>query len=211
MTDCNELDLLSTGDLGDACALAVQHLVVEGFYALWDQRRVTPGDVLHDDERGLHAAVDHLQRLGRLELDAEGIIIGIHGLTTRQTPHSIRHHDRVLHTWCALDAIGIPAALALDATAETQCPTCGNPLAVRLSSGTAHASQLRLWFPTANGQHLIDDFCSEANLFCSDDHLRQWHDQHDTDGRMLPIVEAVAIGHECWRDIAGEARRRLRA
>jgi hypothetical protein len=64
------------------------------------------------------------------ELDDDRRLVGIHGVTLRPTRHRFMHDGRNQHTLCAYDSIGIPAALRLDATAHTNCPSCGASLAV---------------------------------------------------------------------------------
>ncbi len=107
----------------------------------------------------------------------DGRVDGIAGLTTRPTKHALAldGHDR--HTWCAFDAVGIPAGLALDAVATTCCGQCGAMLAVTFTSGQATAAEPWGWLPSLGcaGNQLIDEFCSAADLFCNRDHLAQWH------------------------------------
>lgn len=118
-------------------------LAVKGFAALWR------GDQPHMAELGVDRAVSDTQvRAGRLEIDAADRLVGVHGLVARETPHRIEHAGGVVHTWCAFDAIGIPAALGIDATAVTTCPACGAELRVTLRNGVpAYVDRLRLWLP----------------------------------------------------------------
>src|SRR5947207_395005 len=81
----------------------------------------------HDD------VLSELRRLaatGRIEVDDESAVIGSQGLTLTATGHRLVLAGVELHTWCALDAIGIPAALAVDAEVDTVCGLCSVPLHV---------------------------------------------------------------------------------
>ncbi len=143
-----------------------------------------------------------LTAAGRLEVDDDGLLVGVHGLTARATAHRIEHAGGTVHTWCALDAIGIPAAVALDATAVTTCPHCSVELRVVIQAG--HASALPdvcLWLPGGPCSHLVEDFCRHANLYCSRDHLMAVVPP-DRPGRAVDVAEAAAIGRINWRDVA---------
>jgi len=145
--------------------------------------------------------VEALVQQGRLEVDARRRLVAIHGLSARPTLHRIEHEEGVVHTWCAYDAVGIPAALGLDGRAVTACPTCGEYLVVGLAGGTpTGAGQLRLWFPDNGCAHLVEDFCRHANLYCGADHLEAAAPA--SPGRMITVAEAADLGRTTWSDVA---------
>jgi hypothetical protein len=127
----------------------------------------------------------------------------VHGLVARTTRHRIEHASGVVHTWCALDAIGIAAALAIDATAVTSCGTCDSELRVVLRGGEPvdTAGPLRLWLPEGPCDHLVADFCNHANLYCSSGHLTATVPRGST-GRMMTVADTAAIGRQTWADAA---------
>jgi hypothetical protein len=139
---------------------------------------------------------------GRLEIDDDGFLVGVHGLVARTTTHRIEHAGGTVHTWCALDAIGIPAALLLDATAITACPCCGVELRVPVRAGDPSAEpDVRLWLPSGPCSHLVEDFCRHANLYCSTTHLTSVVPR-DQPGQAIDVAAAAAIGRATWRDVA---------
>ncbi len=84
----------------------------------------------------IETAVARLVERGTMACDAEtGEIVAARGLTLATTPHMLRLDGRQLHAFCAVDAVGIPAALHLDARAESQCHLCGTPLTVTFADG----------------------------------------------------------------------------
>ena len=182
---------------GDVDRASLGHVSVEGFWAIW-RGESPPVSGLFDRE----VADDVLPRLletGRIEVDNEQRLRGIHGVTLEATPHQIRHGGSHVHTWCALDAIGIPAALGMDAEATTSCPRCGRPLRMRIVEGAPDGeATVRLWLPDACGTHLQYDFCRHANLFCSLDHLKR---HRRTGGRVITIDEAAELGPAIWADV----------
>jgi Zn-finger nucleic acid-binding protein len=176
---------------------AARRLGVEGFVALWRGERVTVTDLCDDP-----MVIDAQVRSGRLEVDDAGVVVGVHGLTARPTRHCIECGDAAVHTWCALAAIGIPAALAIDATAVTSCPSCGIELEVVLRGGKPvdTPAAWRLWLPEGRCDHLVEDFCNNANLYCSHDHLTATATK--ASGRALTVADVIAIGRATWADAA---------
>ena len=194
MTDSCGNDALLTGP--DATAGA-HVLAVRGFTALWHGRQPRVVELGVD-----RAVIDAQVRAGRLEIDESGRLVGVHGLVARPTVHRIEHANGVVHTWCALDAIGIPAALGLAAIAITSCPACGNELRVTLNQGEPEDTHdFRLWLPGGPCAHLVDDFCCHTNLFCSAEHLASVVPP-DSAGRVVTVTEAAMIGRSTWRDVA---------
>lgn len=158
----------------------------------------------------LRAALDQLVAAGAAEVAGDGEINGAHGLTTRTTRHAIVLGPRVLHTWCALDAVGIPVALGLDAIAITTCPTCGARLSVPVRAGRAAGLPFVLWLPTGPYAHLTRDFCSSANLFCEVAHAGTWRRQAgDPQGCLVAVAEVEGIARMAWADVAREGRKEL--
>jgi Alkylmercury lyase len=172
-------------------------LPVEGFVALWRGERPNVSDLCHDA-----ATVEAFVQGGRLELDDQGVVVGVHGLTARPTAHLIEHAGGEVHTWCALDAIGIPAALAIDAVAVTMCPACAAVLRVPLGGGVpADDGEMRLWLPGGECAHLVEDFCRHANLYCTAEHAASTV-ATGTPGWAVTITDAAAIGRVDWADVA---------
>jgi alkylmercury lyase len=186
------------GDLpaGPGVPATGRRLPVDGFVALWLGERLNVAD-LSDDP----ATVEALVQGGRLELDDQGVVVGVHGLTARPTAHRIEHAGGVVHTWCAFDAIGIPAALALDAAAVTTCPACGAVLRVSLHGGVPAANDdMRLWVPGGQCAHLVEDFCRHANLYCTADHVAS-EVAPGTPGWAVTVTHAAGIGRAEWADV----------
>lgn len=67
---------------------------------------------------------------------ARGGVVGAYGLSLLPTSHALHLHGRDLFTWCALDAVGIPAGLGADATVHSRCFTCQQALSLTYTAGT---------------------------------------------------------------------------
>jgi hypothetical protein len=82
------------------------------------------------------ALLDGLVDRGLIVLDSDGRhVVGSWGLSLMPTDHQLRIRGHELHTWCAVDAVGIPAGLNEDARIASQCHRCGAPVRVEMSAG----------------------------------------------------------------------------
>lgn len=174
-----------------------------GFAALWRGRTPEAGELLPACPQHAANVLAELVASGRAEVDAAGRVVGVHGLTLRASRHHFVHAGRTHPTWCAFDSVGIPAALSLDATAHTDCPTCGRSLTVEVRDGEAHDDLLVLWLPAPDDRsNLINDFCATADLYCSEEHLRQRIEPGRAPGRIADLAAALALGRDTWADVA---------
>jgi alkylmercury lyase len=187
---------------GDLSELALEIATV-GFAALWDGRAVRPEEFIPGRPGRVRRATTELTRRGRAELDDEGRLVGVHGLTLRPTRHAFVHAARTRRTWCAFDCVGIPAALRIDAEARTRCPACNRALHVPIRRGHPEASDIVLWLPSPTIGHLMADFCAAADLYCERGHLEQRVDATTSPGDVLDLAAAAELGRTTWADIAG--------
>lgn len=195
---CDLGDELLTADLSP---VAVE-LAVAGFAAVWAGLEAEPTTLVAGPAAVVTDVVETLVARGRCEVD-DGRLVGIHGLTLRSTRHSFVHDGRVRHTWCAFDSIGIPAALGIDAVAHTDCRSCHQRLHVQIRAGRAHsADEPVLWLPAPTGDHLMNGFCADADLYCSTRHLHHQIDTDLTPGQITNLATAASKGILTWADVS---------
>lgn len=147
----------------------------------------------------LGEAIAGLGAAGRIETNKDQIT-GVGGLTMTPTRHILELPDAAMYTWCALDAVGIPAALDLTATVTTDCPHCNQPIHLTIHDQTARGdSSLRLFCPTGPCNDIRGDFCSAANIFCSPEHLAHWRAEHPSQqGNELDLTATTELGLAMW-------------
>ena len=85
-----------------------------------------------------------------------------------ETPHRLMLDGRQLYAFCAVDAVGIPAALQVDAQVESRCHMCGALVTLAL------------------------------NFFCSVEHLDEWQQTAPRPGGMVSLDEAADAGRRLW-------------
>lgn len=157
------------------------------------------------DRATVDAALDRLAAAGRIDRDAAGRVLGAAGLTIADGPHSLTLGGHSYRTWCALDAIGIPAALGADARIDTVCAICGSELSVTVSGGRpTGGGPERLWL-SGGGANMRIDFCTPTVLLCSDAHAREWGDRHEGHGEVLDLEATARHGEGLWRTAADTA------
>jgi alkylmercury lyase len=77
-----------------------------------------------------------------------GRVVGSWGLSIMPTDHKLRIRGRELYTWCAVDAVGIPAGLGEDAIITSKCSQCGVPVRVEMVAGqvgSVEPAGVQLW------------------------------------------------------------------
>jgi hypothetical protein len=152
-------------------------------------------------------ALFELVAFGSANLDKDQRIVAVGGLSVERAAHELVLDGVNFWTWCAFDAVGIPAALGLDATARTQCGQCGELIQITMAHGTPPVdSPLVGWLPGRECANVQDDFCPEANLFCNEAHLTSWRKAvGDPPGKAATLVDLAALGTDVW-DEMHEAR-----
>lgn len=117
------------------------------------------------DRTGLAAeVVEHelttWEAQGLIVREAQGVV-GICGLSLVETPHALCLDGQPLFTWCALDAVGIPAGLGANATVRAQCFSCRQDIAIMFQAGRVQAvsaATLRIWVTLpGQGQSAVGD------------------------------------------------------
>jgi alkylmercury lyase len=95
------------------------------------------------------ALLDELTGRGLAVVEPDsGRVVGSWGLSAAPTDHRLHIRGRTLYTWCAEDAVGIPAGLGEDASIASRCHQCGAPVNVEMVAGRvsrAVPSNVRLW------------------------------------------------------------------
>jgi hypothetical protein len=147
--------------------------------------------------QAVHDVVRQLVSEGRLTVDAAtGAVTGAGGLSLVESRHVMSMNGRRYWGWCALDAVGIPAALGLNAEVRSACADTGEPVRVEIRRGERHSVEpagvvIALWPPAR--QNLMADSCARMDFHVDPGRI-------PGRGVALGIDEAMALGRELWRD-----------
>lgn len=97
-------------------------------------------------------AITRLKDIGLVVCEEAGPVVGSWGLTLVPTSYRLKMLGRAYYTWCAEDAVGIPAALSVNATVNSSCFGCGQEVAIAIRRGAvvkASPPDIRLWIADA--------------------------------------------------------------
>jgi hypothetical protein len=84
----------------------------------------------------VQALLDGLTGRGLAVVESEeSRVVGSWGLSTVRTAHRLRIRGREFHGWCALDAVGIPAALGENASVSSRCHRCECAVNIEMAAG----------------------------------------------------------------------------
>ncbi len=122
------------------------------FHGILRGEPVAPADLVAATglpERTVNDLLAGLNQRGLIEVEPEGgLVVGSWGLSLVPSSHRLHIRNRELFTWCALDAVGIPAGLHEDAFISSSCQHCGSAVYIVLIGGAVAQSEpaeVRLW------------------------------------------------------------------
>lgn len=139
--------------------------------------------------------IERMAGQGRLTLDERReAIVAAGGLSLIPSRHRLLLNGRQLYTWCALDAVGIPAGLRADARVESRCAACGAPIWLEIEAGELRSAShpdlsLSLVAPDLS-RSLRDGVCAEIGFYCC-----RAGDEAEARG-LLSLAAAVQLGRE---------------
>src|SRR5438093_12387020 len=118
--------------------------------------------------------VEVLSSRGRIDRDDDGRVSGSAGLSLTEGPHRLRIDGRDYRTWCAYDAIGIPAALGVAAHIETACGICPRRIELAMVDGRPTRNGPELLWLAAESEDLRAEFCTSTVILCGREHAAEW-------------------------------------
>jgi hypothetical protein len=149
--------------------------------------------------KALRAAIER----GRVEMDDDGRLVGIAGLTVAPTRHRIDFDDVTRWTWCALDAVGILAALGADGVVSSTDPLTGDAIEIVFDAGLPQSDSFLFIASGYNASKVMESWCPLVNFFSSADAARSWASESGVDGDIVPIALVSGEAAELWAPVVG--------
>jgi alkylmercury lyase len=90
-----------------------------------------------------------------------GRVVGSWGLSLVPTTHRLRVRGREMFTWCAVDAVGIPAGLGERARITSRCHQCDSVVSVEMTAGhvtRAEPAGVQLWLTASQAGRSVVGF-----------------------------------------------------
>jgi alkylmercury lyase len=140
-----------------------------------------------------------LERWPGVFRDDEQRVIGFHGLSLGETPHSFRVNGRQLYAWCAWDTLFLPQLLEAPAQVESRCPSSGEPVRLtvspaRVESVTPSQAVVSMLVPeSAFDENVVASFCHYIHFFSSERAADAWIARHPSTF-VLSVERAFELG-----------------
>ncbi len=142
----------------------------------------------------------HLQ--GRVELDDSGRLLGVAGLTVSQTPHQLTVGSKTRWTWCALDAVGILAALEATGTIQSTDPGTGQEINIAFTDGQPdNDAALFILGGFDGGSNARKDWCPLVNFFSTTHDAQTWVTENKLEGDIVSVSDITNDAAAMWEPV----------
>ena len=145
------------------------------------------------------------------ELDSRNRVVGILGLSQKRHPHRFEVNGKMLFTWCAWDALFLPALLKQTAEVESVCPVTKRE--IRLTVTPQHVKEvlpretvISMIIPKLKGtgppaaKDVWTSFCQHVRYFTSEHAAKRWTSRKK-DLSILSVDEAHELGRQCFEHV----------
>jgi Alkylmercury lyase/DprA winged helix domain len=146
--------------------------------------------------------LDVLTAAGRVRRTGAGEVVGALGLTIEPTAHELLIGETRRYTWCALDAVGILAALRATGSVRSTSPHTGRPVDIGFRDGEPCSGDLSVGLFLAcyqPGTKVVDNWCPLVNFFEDAESASHWAAQRGVTGEFVPLMAATQSAGERWR------------
>ncbi len=182
----------------------VRALRSAGFRLLLEQGQPVPPERLAA-EAGLSVAqitdilATRLQ--GRVELDDEGNLLGVAGLTLTPTRHQLTIGAKTRWTWCALDAVGILAALEASGNIQSTDPNTGQEINIAFTNGQPDNDAALFILGGYDGGNVREDWCPLVNFFPTTQDAQMWVSENQLEGDIVSVTDITKDAAAMWRPV----------
>jgi hypothetical protein len=160
---------------------------------------------LGEELAGITADLLVLAERGRIRLAGQDVLASL-GLTLVGTNHQIGIDGARWHTWCALDALGILGALAVDSWIRSANPVTGQQFHITIADGVPRSAgppPVLFIADQAPVASVIDQWCPLVNFFASRESALSWAAQAGARGRCFDLADAFPLATVLWQPLVG--------
>ncbi len=140
-------------------------------------------------------------------------ILAAYPLSAVPSQHIVRFADgHAVYAMCAIDALGMPVMLDMDATIESRCSHCGRAIRIAIKNNVMaefSPQETRVWYVQADACCIAAlEQCPSINFFCSAEHLDAWRTAHsDVKGMPLTMDAAFEYGKRIFGNLLKRGER----
>ena len=180
-------------------------LLAETFWLLLDPGEPVSAERLAATTGGeiatVQAELEVLSQAGRMSRTGDGEVTGSLGLTLEPTSHTISVGGALRHTWCALDALGILAALHATGWIDSAEPATGRRFRIDVEAGVPRTAG-NPWVVFIAERRpvgsVIADWCPLVNIFEDEQAARAWSADRGVSGECFGLAETASLGAQLW-------------
>ncbi len=138
---------------------------------------------------------------------ATGQILSAYPFSAAPTVHRVTLAGKQdVYAMCAIDALGMPLMLDMDAVIHSNCPQCGNAITLNITKGAiAGVNPRKVVVVRASASATCcaaTAQCPYINYFCNADHARLWQSsQAQLTSTVLSLAEAFERGRTVFADL----------
>ncbi len=156
------------------------------------------------DQAILSEVLDTARARGRVELDSDGRLVGIAGLTIEPTRHRLDIDSNERWTWCALDAIGILGALQSDGTVYSTDPNTGDDIEIPFRKGHPDGDATLFILGGHADVNVKEAWCPMVNFFTSRHAAEEWVEARKLDGDIVSVARIAEEAATMWGPVVGQ-------
>lgn len=140
-----------------------------------------------------------LERWPGVFRDGEGRIVAFWGLAIAEMAHRFRVGGRTLYTWCAWDALFLPALIGQRAEVASRSPVSGELIRLTVSAEgieevAPEATVISMLAPSADfDDSVLISFCHYVHFFSSPEDAQPWLSEQ-VGTFLLSLEEAFELG-----------------
>jgi alkylmercury lyase len=153
------------------------------------------------NETALQDVLDRPNVAGRVELDTQGRLLGIAGLTIEPTHHEVTIDGEKRWTWCALDAVGILGALDATAAIRSTDPRTGDAIEIQFVEGDPKGDAALFILGGYDGTNVREDWCPLVNFFTNTQEAKVWASEKELTGDIVSIQQVADEAATMWRSV----------
>jgi alkylmercury lyase len=150
------------------------------------------------DQDTLSEVLESAEARGRVELDSEGRLVGIAGLTIEPTRHRLDIDGNERWTWCALDAIGILGALQSDGTVFSSDPNTGDDIEITFRRGHPDGDATLFILGGHTDVNVREAWCPLVNFFTSHHAAEEWVEAQKLEGDIVSVARIAEEATAMW-------------
>ncbi len=162
------------------------------------------------ENAALREMLDSPRAEGRVQLDDDGRLLGIAGLTVEPGRHQLDIDGTIRWTWCALDAVGILGALEADGTVRSTDPRTGDPVEIRFKAGKPEGDTTLFILGGYDGGNVIEDWCPLVNFFATRDAAEAWVEAEGLEGDIVTVAQIATDATNMWRPVVDPSAPQVR-